>query len=866
MLKPLHPILFVSEKACFEIPRKSITPEIVGEKAFGLSCLPKAWTLPFIVVSGDLLSLYANASSQKRKILLKSWEKQIISSILSIGINKNDLIIVRSSGCLEGVEERGRFHSTQGTTKDIIRALLDCFEKIISDKDWHKQKIPIVIQKCVGRFSAKGHLSNERQWYKEDRDWLGQFEEGIKTGNEFFKINIRNWRKEIIVDTDKPLECDLIANVSRILRIPAAWGYNKHSRIHFEWVWDGGVIYIVQADQEVDRKGEDPTKIYQSRYTTSTGFRPTCLKIVNETHAARYNKIHNVFIYKRLKLPVTRLYVLDDQAVIKRLTMGKISPDLKKDLLLLAKNPLVIRMDIVTNDKNKYQMLPRVEVQDVKKAVAWLIKSSAQIKKKVREDIAFIFHNFVPAVSSAFAYATPEERKVQIEALWGLPEGLYYYAQDKYVVDTQKQYAKDLRKEDVPNFEVQERPYYKHYFVSPDKNCQWTTKTLKPNYDWKPSIQKLDWVKEIAFESRRIAMEEKKSLSIMWFINVPRSVCTKPIFPWYHESFDPQKTSRPLIDRAKNPYEKTIIIKSAEDLKKLKNEARKKHSDVRRIRIQPQEDSLLRNKYMLRDIGELAKKIEATILLDGGELSHAYYQLMQTKAIVQVQHPFGDDDHKQDFNKLVRDKIPYNVEQGGEKVSKARLSGEYLLRALREKLVEESFEVLDATHRDSIIGELADVAEVINGILHHLGITIDELKRRQEQKKQKAGGFGKGLVLVDTQNPLPSKKKPEYEQSLFDGTIYSNKKDEFISIDERAIMELGHKIKSWSDQRSHPGATEEILDMLIPIVKDNWSVDTPKIIMEVGDMFRVRIIGERMGSKFKIKLSVFIPQKQKDLL
>ena len=71
-------------------------------------------------------------------------------------------------------------------------------------------------------------------------------------------------------------------------------------------------------------------------------------------------------------------------------------------------------------------------------------------------------HNYIPAFSSAFAYASPGDKLVRIEALWGLPEGLYYYSHDKHVVDTK--YA-DAGKMAQKEFAVQSLRNYKKYFV-----------------------------------------------------------------------------------------------------------------------------------------------------------------------------------------------------------------------------------------------------------------------------------------------------------------------------------------------------------------------------------------------------------------
>ncbi len=868
LLEPLTTILFVSAKDTTEIPPETITQEQVGEKAFGLSCLPKPWTLPFIVVSGELMSLYKSCHKAKRDRLLKRWAKKIIAAALVVGIKDQEPIIVRSSGCSEGLEERGKFYSSDGTLNNTLQPLQECLQKLVSDKDLEKERIPLVIQEYALPISAKGHLSNERRCYKEKRDWLGEFEQQESgMANPTFNINLRNWRKKIIVGkrTGESLTCNLTARVSEVLKIPAAWGYERRLRLHFEWVWDGKAIYLVQVDREHDSIGVDPTIAHKSLRSVTSDFAPKCLNVITKKHA-RYNKISNVFTYLKLGLPITKLYVLDNQKVINGLASGHVPSELKEDLSELVKGSLVIRMDIATDDINRRQLLPRThEVREIRSALEWLKKTSAKIKaKRIRDDLVFIFHNFVPAVSSAFAYAKPGERKVQIEALWGLPEGIYYNSHDKYIVDTRSPQVKMLRPDNMGRFEVREKLNFKQFFVAPNQDGLWTTKILKQPYDWGGSIRQQEWVKEIALESRRIAEEEGKPLSIMWFVDVPREACSRTIFPWYHEYYDSGIVSRSPTHRTKTPFDKSLVIKTNEDIEVLRREAKKNRSSVRRVRIQPQEEALIRDKDTLRVIGELTQKIGAIILLEGGMLSHAYYQLMKTKAIVEVVHPFADFEDKREFNKLVRDKVPSNIKSGGEVVFETRITGEFLLRALREKLVEEAFEVMDAVDQDSIIGELADVAEVVDGILSQLNVNRASLQKRQSQKRKKKGGFQDGLVLLDTKNPLPTKVGVD----MF-GNLEKQDASDSLHIDDRKVIELGHKVDKWSDRREHQAAKEIILRLVVPMVRDSWTASTLEMVVESdsGNVFRAKakITGKRSGAKLKVSLSIFTPQTQLEL-
>lgn len=864
-LNPISSVIYVSSSEIIELSFDSITSSCVGQKAFGLSCLPKFWTLPFIVISDELMLQWSGSVPENKDKIIDCWAGKIIDATHSVGFELNDKIIVRSSGQNEGIHDRGKYYSKKGFLNDVKNPLKFCLERLSSDQNLSGCKIPIIVQKCASPISALGHLSNERRLSEEPRDWLGVYEEPSIWAGNHFKINNRKWREKI--NTGKmelgELKCNLSAHISEILKYPATWGSDRKARLHFEWVWDGKTIYVVQADCENESVGVEPPKISDLKRLLPQKFTPLFLKKINSEHGKQFEKIRNVILYKKLGLMTNNLYIIDEQKVITDIAQGNLPQQLKNDLGILVKGSLVIRMDVATNDLKKRQLLPRTnEVRKLEDAIEWLIKVSSDILKEgISEEIVFIFHNFIPSVSSAFTYAAPGKRQVQIESLWGLPEGLYYNAHDKFVVDTKKADFKDIKLDELHNFVLKEGTNYKKYFISPDSDGTWRTKTVKPPYDWRRSIKYKKWLNKLAYQSRRIAEEEGKTLSIMWFIGVPKEIGKDSIIPWYHELYDPVITRRAITHRTKTPFDKSLIIKNNDDVEKLRAEVLSGTTLVRRVRIQPNDEKLLRNKETLRTLGQLAKKADAIILLEGGVLSHAYYQLMETKAIVEVKHPFPDFVDKREFNKLVRDKIPTNIESGGEVVNKARLSGEYFLRALKEKLIEEAFEVLDSIDQKAIIEELADVNELIDGILSQLKVSREELRHIQDIKRTKSGGFETGSVLLKTKNPLPT--KVEVNNPLFNNFKQAGKLDASLS---DALMAINNyrSIQKWSDRRRHPSAEETVFKLTIPMTVDNWVETSPliKSDSEQDGTFRAKITGGRKGSKIQIEISFYIPNKQ----
>ncbi len=78
------------------------------------------------------------------------------------------------------------------------------------------------------------------------------------------------------------------------------------------------------------------------------------------------------------------------------------------------------------------------------------------------------------------------------------------------------------------------------------------------------------------------------------------------------------------------------------------------------------------------------------------------------------------------------------------------LTPQETLEELKTKLLEESQEVFEAygdEDKSHLKEEIADVIEVIDAILYHNGIALDEVLSIRDKKKEKKGGFEKGLYL-----------------------------------------------------------------------------------------------------------------------
>ena len=97
--------------------------------------------------------------------------------------------------------------------------------------------------------------------------------------------------------------------------------------------------------------------------------------------------------------------------------------------------------------------------------------------------------------------------------------------------------------------------------------------------------------------------------------------------------------------------------------------------------------------------------------------------------------------------KVVRDRIPEIIEQSGKTPEICLLDREDAVKGLEEKLSEELREYL----ADHSLEEMADLLEVMHGILYHRGISWDELEQVRLRKREERGGFEKGIFLAAPQ-------------------------------------------------------------------------------------------------------------------
>lgn len=853
-LTPVQSLYLITDKRLIILDLPEITINRVGHKAFGLSTIPPAWSPPFCLINHDTaLKIVAE------KLPLDTLGIEQIPWLAKLPENQE--FILRSSATNETMDERGNLVSKNTRLSELSVVLEACLNE--TQDNFHP--IHWILQPAL-KTELRGHLSNERRITQFKRDWMVEFDilDDPKTATPPpIRFGIRQWRNGTSVDATH-LECTSRTGIDGALRQPAQWATEQKMILHFEWVWDGKTVWIVQADTCTANIGIDPNSLLPKSVKPVKSTSLQHFREVTETDIAKYRKLGNTKLYSELGYHPPAFYIIEDISIIEELIRGNPRSSIVDDLAKLTANePLVVRSDGID-----MQMLPRSDgLYTPADVIDWF---SGTLPKKLhnitnwKESIVFICHNFIPALASAWSMVEPGKRVVRVEALWGIPEGMYWYSHDAYEIDTGEVNLQDAIK-NKKKFRYTKRARYKDLFVAPDKQGKWCTHRTAIPYDWKHTISDDAHLQEIAITTRKIAEKLNFPVNVMWFIGVHKHASSHSILPWYHELSKLDKTALRVAPRFKQADSRTIELQTLNDWEKLQSRPSTEHQLIKRISVSPRESSLIRDRDFLELLAKFANQHNAVIELQGGVLSHAFYILQKAGCAVEIVDLFGATEENLVFKKVVRDKIPDTIIQKGESVSLLQIKGDQLVCALKSKLIEEALEVLDAKSTSDTVEELADVLEVIHAISHHLKVSMKSIEDARKVKFEERGGFKDGKVLVKTSAPS---SLSELSQTPVSGALFP---EENIII--AGPVSLEPEISLHQDEREVNGIKQRILEIELPTVIDGPITRNSDFELTINNPFNsvtTSFTGEwslvRKKSDLKIRFTLSPFPEQKKLL
>lgn len=720
---------------------------LIGGKARGLRSVPDSWIPQYFVVSSEISrTLFDQGTSDRSAItefLHAHISEELRERLDQIQLPDLSKLIIRSSVTDESLATRGEYASVTCTNDfdALISELVSTYEKWLTAKteNQYEGDLALIVQQYKEP-KAKGHLSNERRISNLLRDWLIEHEpipDQTKFSSHTFKLFKHRFQDSSVPER---LVCPKHSSIDDTLHYVAKYTTFAKQRVHFEWVWDGIELWIVQADLDPETPGKNPRYLFEA---DEARFDPSKLRILRNALDERsdrilWQKILNVARLRDCDLPTTKLWVLDGPDQLRKLSQGQISEELSEDIGYLCVSPVIVRTDLVkTRLESDRQMLPRTNTLLTAGAVIEFVQSVAAELTKAGipcDEFCFLLHHFISSTSSAYCYASPRHKRVHVDSIWGLPDGLSYYAHDSFELDPSH-----------PDSLVSKRRY-KELYLAPTSMGDWVPQKSGYPYDWQQSIGTHNLM-DIAKATKKFSDCIDMPVRLMWFVEIPSETGHPRNLPWYYET----DTHPIFVDAAKEEsvFAPTLlIIRNHQDIDAA-FALLKRNGAIPDIRLYP-DPTLVRDKSYIDRVAKLANEGSIAVILHGSVLQHAYYQLKSRDIRVMCIDPFQPRVEGQVFQKLVRDRIPERIRSRGEDAHITHLSGDELLEKLREKISEEAYELFWAGTSDEVLEELADLYEVLEAYEMRLGIKKEDVQLVQERKREERGGFEDGIILLET--------------------------------------------------------------------------------------------------------------------
>lgn len=99
--------------------------------------------------------------------------------------------------------------------------------------------------------------------------------------------------------------------------------------------------------------------------------------------------------------------------------------------------------------------------------------------------------------------------------------------------------------------------------------------------------------------------------------------------------------------------------------------------------------------------------------------------------------------------KLVRNKIPALIEDSGKKPVYMQADDSTFEGYLKEKVLEEAHELINATSKENMIEEIADLYAVLDEYMKFYDIRRVRVIAEQAYKRMKKGSFSDHIILKD---------------------------------------------------------------------------------------------------------------------
>lgn len=693
----------------------------LGGKAVGMLRLPSEWAPPFVILTSSFHRLLQRREAAEALRLLPPHEFGLIRDFLASLSNSSSRVLVRSNATSEG-----RLSTAGQYISEVAAAHLDSVGEAIDRvcSSGPSNSVYALLQECIEP-AMIGHMSNERRVSCQRTLWL--VEGLIKKGPVKLRAHGDVSTGVLMASTED--------DVTRALRKVASYLCRlEQGYFHCEWVWNGQRIWVVQADACPPTTALPAVDEHiRSCSRDPIGFAPTASMLcyfLDVTQSNRWKKLKRPMKFHELGLPHADVYVLTGEDWCRSKSEGFVS--LLPDLRNMCEEPVVARCDISVNVKGEDLFLPTSSpTMNPERLLEFMDSTYRHFEAQgiCDKDWAFLLARIVLARASAMVHARPEAQLIQVDALWGYPDGLLYYPHDTYFYHQTDDRMTEVRR-------------HKSFSLLCTQES-WTTLPLNPPLDWSHVLSKTE-VQVLARWALAIADSLSHEIQLMALARVSGRRGEDGCLPWHYTQLE--IAPPPVTTHRLSQLRSVRVIRSRVDIEgcRLLDSVKKTDGFV----LQPNVD-VLRDAEFLREAAAYAADLNIPIYFEGSLLGHAYYQMIDAGARVIPLTEVAPPVEVKRYEKIVRDLIPTIIRRAGGVARVRALPADEAITLLTQKLVEESYE---AWHSDpeQLAGELADILEVVDALRERMGLTSEELERMQDNKRAKRGGFRDLVFLEET--------------------------------------------------------------------------------------------------------------------
>ncbi len=706
-----------------------------GTKVAGLQILPPVWVPPYVALpawlSDEWITDPAGWVTRARR---KGVNLEQAAALLSG--DSSYAVIVRSSAVGEGLDDRGLYRSVRLTADAPFMTLVTAIEEIYSHFTTHGRHPAMGI--CLQRYMAPdfaGHVSNEVHVSATRNQWKFQVESPAFAPDRGLNS------KFAVVPEMAPLALSSQRDISPALRSACHWiNLRIDGRSHIEWCAANGRLWIVQLDQESPTSSGVNPHIMPAARTVMPVPDPisagTIFSLYRVQNDSPWRKLRNVRdFWTGAEPPHHRLFFATGDKLEAVLGSCGGAARIAKEIDALTGGRAVLRTDCFNAAVRTFN-LPRTHTVDGATATDWVRKTLKAMVAKgaAANEIAIILHRYIPARAAAWTYYSLGDDFVQIDCLWGLPDGLQFLPHDTLQVDARS------------GEELAAQVRFKPDFLQEQDDGSWRYVGIARQYG-RDRVLSREALRHLALETVAVARKIKDRAQIMWFCDLPDELGMGEHLPWFRSK------EYAGFESAARPALPTKAARNLADLDALDR-------DTSRVIIQvaPDVELVREDDTFLDRVIAIASVRSLPVELDGSILGHAYYRLRSAGIVVLVPQPkYPRVRGRHRHYKVVRDAIPQNIQAKGERVTFARLLPGEASVALIGKLFEEGLELNAARAPAQKTEELADVLEVVRGLAVTNGVEWDNLLATALEKREKRGGFEQQTVLLETARPMPDR-------------------------------------------------------------------------------------------------------------